>query len=184
MASTITKTKTIRMRNEVSDWVGENGRAILEGVYALTEMGAVKFEEGILKISEKQKGTVCTPPKQDRSSDSFARIAELEREIAEKDHLIAEFAEKPQNKGIKWQISDETMSDLEQMAKLTGGTLEGLLEDFRVKLNSGEIEIRDGKIEAACPFNWQDMVEVCKNAGIEPDRAVDKFIQMMYRGMV
>lgn len=145
----------VRINGEQAEWCQANG--------GYTKVIRRLLDEAMGKISENKK------------DDSVTQILECE-----KDRL------KPQIEGFKWDFSDDSMRDIEQMVKLTGGNLRGLIDDLRAKMESGEIRVADGEIETAdeCPFNWQNMVEVCKNAGIEPDKAVDKFIQMMYRGMV
>ena len=57
MASTITRTKTIRMRNETADWLDKlDARAVIESCHDLVESGGLVLEGCFLKISENKKG--------------------------------------------------------------------------------------------------------------------------------
>lgn len=56
MASSTTRTRTIRLRNEVADWLDEiDARAAVESAYDLVAIGSLVFEGCFLKIPENKK---------------------------------------------------------------------------------------------------------------------------------
>lgn len=97
----------------------------------------------------------------------------------------------PQNEGKEGvpceygRLDAAIMADLDQMARLTGGTLEGLLESLCKCLNGGEINLVGGEIVAdSHEVNLKGLEQACFEKNVSVQGAIDKATQMVYRSQI
>lgn len=76
---------------------------------------------------------------------------------------------------------NEVINDLRQMAEISGGTLNGLLESFCARLNDGGIILTNGEIESAEPVDLTGLIAACEEKDFSVQDAIDKATQMVWR---
>lgn len=70
--------------------------------------------------------------------------------------------------------------ELKNMADFWGVSTEDLINDFVLLLSDGTIEMRDGILWVEkCPFRYEEFVERCRESGVDPQKAIDKFTRMI-----
>lgn len=172
--SSKTKLKTIRMPNEVADWLDkENGRLVLTSLFDLVSRGKIYCDIGgrlsIARIAS--SGNLVDSRELDRLK---IEISGLRDEIVARDERIAELSH------------GNEFSELESMANAVGLSLNGLLDDLTYKLSNGSVSLSPSGLSFGvvdeCPFNWRTVVEACDEMSVDYDDAVKKFVSLIYRG--
>lgn len=144
------------------------------------EIAALEKELDGLKKPGKEKSD---------NSESVERLqAELSAVRSENEWLVCRIRElenaAPIDKG--WEGFDTCdLTELKSMALASGMTLDGLLSEFRAKLESGEIGIgvyglSVGTVDE-CPFDWRMFTNACDEMSYDYNEAMKKLIPMLFR---
>jgi len=75
-----------------------------------------------------------------------------------------------------WEESKDIISDIEQMVKLSGGSMADFLSMLDEKLMMGEVTVT-----GLCPFDYKGFMDACYEKGVDPQEAINRAAQMVWR---
>lgn len=89
------------------------------------------------------------------------------------------------NTGVYPKTSDTalgfTLDNIDQMARLMGSSLEDILGGLNRGLEDGTLTVEGNKIVGVTELNLNGLYEVCHEKNIEPQKAIDKAVQMLWK---
>lgn len=88
---------------------------------------------------------------------------------------------KPKGAGIKPQEKPEDIENIRQMGSFFGFDVEGMIHLLSEGLEGGYITVKDGKLAGEIDLDLEDFYDVCHDKGIEPQKAIDKMVSMLWK---
>lgn len=89
---------------------------------------------------------------------------------------------------ITARIPNESKDIIDTAIKTSNSTIREVMIDLANKLNIGELEFHNGKInitvqmDESSNLDLSDFLDACDSKGIEPQDAINKAAQMVWRG--
>lgn len=80
----------------------------------------------------------------------------------------------------------DVMDDIEQMVRVSGGTLDDFLQDLDMKIGWGELELQDGVIRVEekeavdMSKEMKDLQDACNEKGVDINEAIRKTAQSVW----
>lgn len=104
-------------------------------------------------------------------------------------HTLAENYQKSENSegtptkedGCKPLGKPEDIENIRQMGGFFGFDVEGMIHLLSEGLEGGYITVKEGKLAGEIDLNLEDFYDVCHDKGIEPQKAIDKMVSMLWK---
>ena len=82
---------------------------------------------------------------------------------------------------IKPQEKPEDIENIRQMGSFFGFDVEGMIHLLSEGLEGGYITVKEGKLAGEIDLDLEDFYDVCHDKGIEPQKAIDKMVSMLWK---
>lgn len=79
------------------------------------------------------------------------------------------------------QGKPEDIENIRQMGSFFGFDVEGMIHLLSEGLEGGYITVKEGKIAGEIDLDLEDFYDVCHDKGIEPQKAIDKMVSMLWK---